>query len=213
MNKARRHKFEEATSIVAAHTQRPRRGNRNDGRAIPNVPSAAAKAERVRTSQRRRRCENETQQEEHHMSTTPITLAELVAEGLGATVDDLANRLDGRVFLDDIGRRCVDRDVARELFAERAQQQAAMVAQRERLHAELAAMPHVQDRVRAIAAGQQAARAAGVWNDSLTGIENLHAHDPSSEFARQERLSDDMHQALRRGELGVGWRIQPGQER
>jgi hypothetical protein len=35
-------------------------------------------------------------------------------------VDALAARLDGEVVSDDLGRRCVSREVARRLFADRA---------------------------------------------------------------------------------------------
>ena len=44
-----------------------------------------------------------------NVATTPL-----------AAIDALTARLDGDVVLDDLGRRCVTRDVARRLFAERA---------------------------------------------------------------------------------------------
>jgi hypothetical protein len=60
-----------------------------------------------------------------------FTLAELAAEGFGYgspfvnspkdAVDALERQLDGVVVLDDLGRRCVTRDRARGLFAERAE--------------------------------------------------------------------------------------------
>ena len=60
-----------------------------------------------------------------------VSLAELCGEGFGYdggpyvrtprdAVDALAARLNGEVMLDDIGRRCVSRKVARRLFADRA---------------------------------------------------------------------------------------------
>jgi hypothetical protein len=60
-----------------------------------------------------------------------VPLAELAAEGLGygspyvttprEAIDALAVHLGDRVILDDLGRRCIGRDMARELFAERAE--------------------------------------------------------------------------------------------
>lgn len=47
----------------------------------------------------------------------PIPLTQLEAEGLRADPDD--------VFLDDIGRRVVSREIARGLFAEKAKEEAA----------------------------------------------------------------------------------------
>lgn len=49
-----------------------------------------------------------------------IPLAELVIEGLAASVDELARRIGDDVLLDDIGRRCTTRATARHLIAERA---------------------------------------------------------------------------------------------
>ncbi|OHU48901.1 hypothetical protein [Mycobacteroides chelonae] len=50
-----------------------------------------------------------------------VSLAELVIEGLSADVRSLAKKIGGdRVVLDDVGRRCCTRDVARELFEEKA---------------------------------------------------------------------------------------------
>lgn len=64
-----------------------------------------------------------------------VTLAELVAEGFGQSmfgppsIDHLAGQLGDAVVLDDIGRRCVTRDTARQLFTERAHQQATKAAE------------------------------------------------------------------------------------
>jgi hypothetical protein len=65
--------------------------------------------------------------------TNLVPLAELAAEGFGYdggpsvrtprdAVDALAAQLDGEVVLDDLGRRCVSRAVARGLFSEREEQ-------------------------------------------------------------------------------------------
>ena len=76
------------------------------------------------------------------MPETPVTLAELVAEGFGAnlyhgpTIDGLADQLAARgvqVVRDNVGRRCVSRKDANALIAERAEAQeraAAIAAER-----------------------------------------------------------------------------------
>ena len=74
-----------------------------------------------------------------------VTLAELAAEGFGwggqfirtpgDAVDALARRLAALVVLDDLGRRCVSRAVARDLFAARAAAEAARTADAERRQA------------------------------------------------------------------------------
>jgi hypothetical protein len=78
-----------------------------------------------------------------------VTLAELAAEGFGPwdslytkgprdVIEALARQLDGEVVLDDIGRRCVTRDTARRLFAERDQGERRQREAQERREAELA---------------------------------------------------------------------------
>jgi hypothetical protein len=60
-----------------------------------------------------------------------VTLAALAAEGFGPwdspytkgprdVIEALARQLDSKVVHDDLGRRCVSRETARRLFAERA---------------------------------------------------------------------------------------------
>jgi hypothetical protein len=84
--------------------------------------------------------------------THPVTLAELAAEGFGYdgayvrtprdAIDALAARLDGVILLDDLGRRCVSREVARRLFADRAEfavRQREVLARQEAAFAEQAA--------------------------------------------------------------------------
>jgi hypothetical protein len=79
-------------------------------------------------------------------------LAELAAEGFGYdgayvrtprdAIDALAARLDGVILLDDLGRRCVSREVARRLFADRAEfavRQREVLARQEAAFAEQAA--------------------------------------------------------------------------
>ncbi|CAN5150025.1 hypothetical protein BH09ACT8_BH09ACT8_59100 [soil metagenome] len=76
-----------------------------------------------------------------------VALAELVVEGLGQDIGQLAQRLGDAVVLDDIGRRCVTRETARQLFTEREErleqqraearrQREEFDARRERLRAE-----------------------------------------------------------------------------
>jgi hypothetical protein len=76
-----------------------------------------------------------------------VTLAELAAEGFGwdspcirtpkDAVDVLARQLDDHLVVDDLGRRCVTRQVARELFTERttAEQRQREVAAAAHRHA------------------------------------------------------------------------------
>jgi hypothetical protein len=77
-----------------------------------------------------------------------VTLAELAAEGFGYgspfvnspkdAVDALERQLDGVVVLDDLGRRCTDRDTARGLFAERAEAERRQREAQQRHEEELA---------------------------------------------------------------------------
>lgn len=46
-----------------------------------------------------------------------VPLAELVIEGIAATVQDLLDQCGDLVVIDDVGRRCVTRDTARTLLA------------------------------------------------------------------------------------------------
>jgi hypothetical protein len=80
--------------------------------------------------------------------TELVPLAQLCVEGFGYShplvvtprdaVDALAAQLDGEVVLDDLGRRCVSREVARRLFAERAEAERRQREAHERREAELA---------------------------------------------------------------------------
>jgi hypothetical protein len=77
-----------------------------------------------------------------------VTLAELAAEGFGYgsvyvttprdAIEELAGQLDGEVVLDDVGRRCVSRDAARRLIAEREARERRGREAQERHQAELA---------------------------------------------------------------------------
>lgn len=86
-----------------------------------------------------------------------IPLSELALEGFGYanTVDDrvrnLRHDLADEVLLDDIGRACVPRSVARQLFTDRAQKQHDEQARAAAARAEAKAKGHpLRDRVRAL---------------------------------------------------------------
>lgn len=77
------------------------------------------------------------------VTDTPVPVATLFVEGFGvrgpwSSVDSLCRELGEHVVYNDIGQRCVTRDHARHMFAERAQQQER---QRQR-RAESAAADH-----------------------------------------------------------------------
>ena len=77
------------------------------------------------------------------VTDTPVPLVQMFAEGFGvrgpwSSADSLANELREHIVYNDIGQRCVTRDHARHMFAERAQQQER---QRQR-RAESAAADH-----------------------------------------------------------------------
>lgn len=92
------------------------------------------------------------------INPAPITLAELVAEGVATSVDALAAHLDGSVFIDDIGRRVVPREVAASVMAVHAERKRAEREHRERERAARSRQPDraLQDRerVRRIKAAQ-----------------------------------------------------------
>jgi hypothetical protein len=77
-----------------------------------------------------------------------VPLAQLSTEGFGYghplvvmprdAVDALAAQLDGEVVLDDLGRRCVSRETARALFAERAEAEQRQRETHQRREEELA---------------------------------------------------------------------------
>jgi hypothetical protein len=77
-----------------------------------------------------------------------VPLAQLSVEGFGYghplvvtprdALDALAAQLDGEVVLDDLGRRCVSREVARRLFSERAEAERRQREAHQRREEELA---------------------------------------------------------------------------
>jgi hypothetical protein len=64
-------------------------------------------------------------------------LGQPVHQGPRDVIEALARQLDGVVVLDDIGRRCVTRETARALFAERAEAERRQREAQERREAEL----------------------------------------------------------------------------
>ena len=132
-----------------------------------------------------------------------VPLAQLCAEGFGYggpyvvtprdAVDALAAQLDGEVVLDDLGRRCVTRDTARRLVAEREQAEHRQREAQQRREAELAELAannpvrggvpadRVPDGVTPAAAMLQAARDAeprrrSVLEEALTNDSGLVYH-------------------------------------
>lgn len=62
----------------------------------------------------------------------PVPISELRCEGFSdAEIESFVRDRGVDIFLDDLGRRCVDRDVARALIAERARVNAIREAQAE----------------------------------------------------------------------------------
>jgi hypothetical protein len=91
-----------------------------------------------------------------------VPLAELAAEGFGYgspfvttprdAVDALAAELGGQATLDNIGRQCVTRDVARRLFTERADAEQRQREAQERNEAQLAELAAVNAPRRGVSA-------------------------------------------------------------
>jgi hypothetical protein len=124
-----------------------------------------------------------------------VTLAELAAEGFGYgspfvnspkdAVDALERQLDGVVVLDDLGRRCTDRDTARRLFAERAAAEERQRVERQRREEELA--KRQTSPPRGVPAG-----------DGLTAYESMLAASGADE--RKKDRAGERTAALMRGE-------------
>ncbi len=218
-NKARRHRFAEAVDTFAARSQQGHRGNHGNRPAIPTVPAPGEKVEAVKESAaRRRRRDNETTTEGNRMEPTPVTLAELVAEGFGGSVfgapniNTLERLLTVRgieIMLDDVGRRVVSRDVARQLFTERAQQ-AAERAQAEQRRAEAAADPNsVAARVRALQARVAQRQAEGRWDPTLSAHAQMLGDEAESDLERAGRRRDQLHDAEAHGFAGTGAMFNP----
>jgi hypothetical protein len=106
-----------------------------------------------------------------------VPLAQLVAEGLGFdapyvrtardAIDALARQLGDRVVVDDIPRRCVTRDTARELLVERDadEQRKKRAQQRQQAAADAYAEKH-RTRPRGVPVYNPLVAAAGVVVDA-----------------------------------------------
>jgi len=127
--------------------------------------------------------------EYEHDPADLVTLAELAAEGFGwdgpfvaspkDAVDVLAAQLGDEVTVDDIGRRCVSRDVARRLLAERAaaEQRRREVLQR---NAATSQPPPVHG-------GTPASEVP----DGMTAAEYMMANDPDRDMGRRRSVLED----------------------
>jgi hypothetical protein len=147
-----------------------------------------------------------------------VTLAELVAEGFGAsvhsgpTIHHLAAQLGDDVVLDDLGRQCVSRDTARRLFTERAAQQERQRAQR----TQPTEAQTYQDAVRrGIAARKARQRELLRENPQLSAREvmALAAGDPDSDLERAGRRTDELLTASRRGLAGFAHHFSPNHQK
>ncbi|NTY58673.1 hypothetical protein [Mycolicibacterium sphagni] len=98
-----------------------------------------------------------------------VPLGALVAEGLGTSVDQLADRIGDSVFLDDVGLRCVTRETARSLFAERAAAVAEARAREAARRAEAAANDPVKQ-IRARVQAKQRQQGDTRYDDIVRGF-------------------------------------------
>lgn len=142
------------------------------------------------------------------MNDPLIPLAALVAEGLGASVASgpnittLAGRLGDAVELDDLGRRCVSRDLARSLLAEHAALQASL---------RRVPVQHAESEHEAAVRRGRAARAARQRQilqenpemDALL-LARLCNGDVDRQLDRQSRIRDAYAAAERDGQIGFG---------
>jgi hypothetical protein len=143
--------------------------------------------------------------------TDLVPLAELAGEGFGYdggpyvrtprdAVDALAAQLDGEVVSDDLGRRCVSREVARGLFAEREEQALRWSEMQARLDVEAAEVAArnpvwggipsgaIPDGVTPAAAILQAAKDAGPRRQSV--LEHALANEGVIEYHPVERVPE-----------------------
>jgi hypothetical protein len=129
-----------------------------------------------------------------------IPLSHLAIEGFGASLgpDSVADRIEtlrrefaDEALVDDIGRCCVPRRLARELFAERARQQAEAAAREAARAAELAATPDPMAEVRALV---EAINSRDDIDPSLTAYQAMLGLGPEYEeaMALKSRALDEM---------------------
>ncbi len=124
-------------------------------------------------------------------------------ETIEQRIENLHRELSEDVLLDDVGIPHVRRSLARELFAERGQKQAAAQAREAARAAELAAKPNSMDQVRAlikaIDARDELLRTAGCSIPTMSAYERAAADDQATR-ERKGRFLDEM---LRNGRDGT----------
>jgi hypothetical protein len=129
--------------------------------------------------------------------TDLVPLAELAAEGFGwdgpfvanprDAIAMLAARLDGEVLSDDLGRRCVSREVARDLFSEREEQALRWREMQARLDAEAAEAARANPVWPGIPAGPDSDGATAVARMLAAARDSLPKRQSVLEHALQDR--------------------------
>ena len=129
--------------------------------------------------------------------TDLVPLAELAAEGFGwdgpfvanprDAIAMLAARLDGEVLSDDLGRRCVSREVARDLFSEREEQALRWREMQARLDAEAAEAARANPVSPGIPAGPDSDGATAVARMLAAARDSLPKRQSVLEHALQDR--------------------------
>ena len=144
----------------------------------------------------------------------PLTI---LALELPQTAAQLEQRFAEQVLVDDLGRVCVDRAVAKTLITDhRARVAAAERRQRERDEAHREALAAqtggVRERVRAIQAQQEAQRATGEWDPDMSAFAVMCGQEHSERLQTAGDRFSEMLSAQRRGELGSGAWLRPRRE-
>lgn len=131
-----------------------------------------------------------------------VPLSSLAVEGFGASrIDDtieartrrLARQLAAEVLLDDIGRACVPRAVAREMFAERAERDQRQREQKTRLSEELKAQQdHRQAQLKALQDRQARMPDLGDLPLHQAALASMTADDYNARVEKHSSHMDDM---------------------
>jgi hypothetical protein len=129
----------------------------------------------------------------------------VLALELDTTASELAARLGGQVLVDDLGRRAIDRPIARALIAEHQAalaEEAAVIARA----APVAAPNPLAAHVAAVQARQAEMRADGLLGDGFATLDAIGlAEEQRSRAETGFAMLDDM----RRGGSGGRFRFQP----
>lgn len=134
-----------------------------------------------------------------------VPLAHLVIEGFGdGSIDRLVAQLPEKsVMVDDIGRRCVTRGCAAELFAARAQAQANQRERARQRQEAMAAQPNpTRELVKAIRQAQAGVDAHGLDAHELMYAASNHRPTPRRRTPLQDALDggDMQYHPIERGE-------------